>query len=56
MRWTTKDLEENMSAPDLELVTSMYDLLILREAETLAYAVGKAFVGTKGKKDGRRRS
>jgi len=37
-----------MSAPDMELLMSLYDVLKLREGDLLAYAVNKGLVGEKG--------
>jgi DNA-binding XRE family transcriptional regulator len=46
-RMTTKQLEDDMSAPDLDLLLSLYDVLEKRENDMIAYAVNRAMVGDK---------
>jgi len=46
-RYTTKQLDEEMSHPDLELLINTYDLLQKREMDLMAVAVNKALVGDK---------
>ena len=48
---TTEDLDDKMSAPDMELIVSCYDVLMKGDTDKLAHAVNR---GIWGDKDGSR--
>jgi hypothetical protein len=47
MRMTTKEMEDDMSAVDMELLMNMWDLLLELEQNRLTQAVNRGLVGDK---------